>query len=243
MARNRSLGGGGRGDMIDVQPKRAFLVRLLQQRGGATLTDLQTTTGLSRSALRHHLTLLERDGFVRERLVRSGAGRPPIVYELVPAPERGPTESSLPLLAAIFRAVEEHGADHLAQILESVAADIAARHTYITRIPEVEARIRATLALLLEDAGAAEVNRVGSRFEIILHTCPLIGLARECNEVCEITRRLLGRLVGAQAGRSEGGRRMSAATPQPEKHRGPAPAGSPEARRGGAARREFLEAA
>ncbi|KRT77590.1 MAG: putative transcriptional regulator [Armatimonadetes bacterium CSP1-3] len=189
--------------MIDVQPTRAFLVRLLQQRGGATVTDLQTTTGLSRSALRHHLTLLERDGFVRERLVRSGAGRPPIVYELVPAPERGPTESSLTLLAAIFRAVEEHGADHLEQILESVAADIAARHTYITRIPEVEARIRATLALLLEDAGAAEVNRVGSRFEIILHTCPLIGLARECNEVCEITRRLLGRLVGARVEQRE----------------------------------------
>jgi len=125
------------------------------------------------------------------------------VYELVPAPERGPTESSLTLLAAIFRAVEEHGADHLEQILESVAADIAARHTYITRIPEVEARIRATLALLLEDVGAAEVNRVGSRFEIILHTCPLIGLARECNEVCEITRRLLGRLVGARVEQRE----------------------------------------
>src|SRR3972149_2857260 len=99
--------------------------------------------GLSSSPLRHPLPLLERDGFVRDRLVRGGAGLPPIVYELVPAPERGPTESSLTLLAAIFRAVEEHGADHLEQILESVAAAIAARHTYITRIPEVEASIRA----------------------------------------------------------------------------------------------------
>src|SRR3970282_872447 len=125
MARNRSLGGGGRADMIDVQPTRAFLVRLLQQRGGATLTDLQTTTGLSRSALRHHLTLLVRAGFVRDRLVSHGAGRPPIVSELAPAPERGPTESSLTLLAAIFRAVEEHGADHLEQILESGGAGIA----------------------------------------------------------------------------------------------------------------------
>src|SRR3989304_6719771 len=98
MARNRSLGGGGRADMIDVQPTRAFLVRLLQQRGGATVTDLQTTTGLSRSALRHHLTLLERDGFVRERLVRSGAGGPPIVYELVPPSEGGGTQSPPTLL-------------------------------------------------------------------------------------------------------------------------------------------------
>src|SRR3972149_4698487 len=102
MARNRSLSGGGRADMIDGQPTRGLLVALPQQRGGATLTDLQTTTGLSRSALRHPLPLLERDGFVRERLVRSGAGRPPIVYELVPAPERGPTESSLTLLPPLF---------------------------------------------------------------------------------------------------------------------------------------------
>lgn len=65
-----------------MYPTRAEIVRLLRETGGCTLHDLVRQTGLSPSALRQQLLLLERDGLIRRALVRGRAGRPPIVYQL-----------------------------------------------------------------------------------------------------------------------------------------------------------------
>lgn len=189
--------------MIDPHPTRTHLLQLLRRSGGATLHDLQRRTGLSRSALRQHLTLLERDGLIRERLARGRTGRPPIVYEPAPAAERGPSESYATVLGAVFRAVGEQGEEQIRRVVEATADEIADRHREIAAIPDIEARIAAALAALLEDPQAAEIRRVGRGYEIILHDCPFLTLAGEFNEVCDITRELLIRLVGARVEQRE----------------------------------------
>ncbi len=189
--------------MIDPHPTRTHLFRLLGQRGGATLSDLQRATGLSRSALRQHLTVLERDGLIHERLVRGRTGRPPIVYEPAPAAGRGSAESYLTLLAAIFRAVGREGRGRLGRIAAAVAADIASQHQDVPAIPDTEARIRAALRVLLDDAAAGETRRLGPDYEVILHTCPLAPIAREFTQLCDITRNLLATLVGAEVEQRE----------------------------------------
>lgn len=187
---------------IDRRSTRTDLIRLLRQRGGATLNDLQRATGLSRSALRQHLTVLERDGLIQEQLVRGKTGRPPIVYQLAPA-GRGSPQGYATLLAAVLRAAGDQGQEQLNRIVDAVATQIAAQHQDIARIPEAEGRIRATLAVLLEDAGAGEVRGIGSDYQVILHVCPLAPMATEFNEICDITRRLLCWLVGAEVEQRE----------------------------------------
>lgn len=73
--------------MDHSHPSRGLILQLLRSAGGRTLADLQRDTGLSRSALRQHLILLERDGFVQERLLRGRTGRPPIFYQPTSAAE------------------------------------------------------------------------------------------------------------------------------------------------------------
>lgn len=183
--------------MIGRHPTRAHLLRIIRERGGVTLRDLQEATGLSRSALRQHLAILERDGAVRERLLRGRAGRPPILYEPSPGAPQRALESYAAILGAVLRTVGGQGARRARRIAEAAAADVARRHADIAALSSLEARITAALGALLEDARTAEVRSVGEDYEVVLHDCPLLALAGELPQVCGITRELLHRLTGA----------------------------------------------
>lgn len=171
--------------------------------GGCTLHDLAHQTSLSPSALRQQLTILERDGLIRKGLVRGRTGRPPIVYQLSPEPGPEVPQNYVTLLLTLLRAVREQGQDQVRRTVETVAASLAAEHQDIARIPDVEARIKAASAILFETSELENVTRTGRGYEVSLHICRLASVAREFPEICDITRRLLGALVGAEVEQRE----------------------------------------
>src|SRR5438552_10682885 len=66
---------------------RGRLVALLR-RGPHTADELTKALGVSDSAIRVHLTSLERDGLVQRNGLRRGASKPAYAYELTPEAER-----------------------------------------------------------------------------------------------------------------------------------------------------------
>src|SRR5690606_28308221 len=63
--------------------RRGVMFHLLQNReGGLTLDELATIVGVSRNAIRQHITGLERDGLVRPVGVRRTGRRPSRAYGL-----------------------------------------------------------------------------------------------------------------------------------------------------------------
>jgi predicted ArsR family transcriptional regulator len=71
--------------VVDYQTTRVRILLTIREAGGCTVGVLRQQTGLSNSALRQHLALMEREGLVRRGLLRGRAGRPPFVYSCVPA--------------------------------------------------------------------------------------------------------------------------------------------------------------
>jgi len=189
--------------VITPSPTRAQIMQILSRDRRSTLTDLRREMGLSPTALRQQLTLLERDGLVQRALVRGRPGRPPIIYQPTSAAGPASEESFAALLSAVFKTMEEQASDRFGQMLEDVASRLAAEHRHIARIPSVEARIRAALAVLFEVSAGAEVNGGGWEYEVILHTCSLLPVAQEFRSLCAVTRRLLGTLVGADVTQKE----------------------------------------
>jgi len=183
--------------VITSSPTRAQIMQILSRDRRSTLTDLRREMGLSPTALRQQLTLLERDGLVQRALVRGRPGRPPIVYQPTSAARAASEGNVAALLSAVFRAMEEQASDRFGQMLEDVAGRLAAEHQQIARIPSVEARIRAALAVLFDVSAGAEVVGSGWEYEVIIHRCPLLPAAQEFRSLCAVTRRLLGTLVGA----------------------------------------------
>jgi len=62
--------------------QQAVMAQLLEHKSGATLDELVSWVGLSRTAVNQHLTALERQGFVRRGEPRKSGGRPQNVYVL-----------------------------------------------------------------------------------------------------------------------------------------------------------------
>src|ERR1700674_3143499 len=62
--------------------QQQVLTQLLERKSGATLDELVTAVGLSRTAVNQHLTALERQGYVRKAAPRRTGGRPQHIYVL-----------------------------------------------------------------------------------------------------------------------------------------------------------------
>src|SRR5579862_6399591 len=62
--------------------QQEVLRQLLERKSGATLDELVTAVGLSRTAVNQHLIALERDGYVRKGNPRKTGGRPQHTYVL-----------------------------------------------------------------------------------------------------------------------------------------------------------------
>jgi len=183
--------------MITSSPTRSQIMEILSRDRRSTLADLRREMGLSPTALRQQLTVLERDGLVRRALVRGRPGRPSIIYQPTSAAGPASERSVAALLSAVFKTMEEQASDRFGQMIEDVAGRLAAEHRHIGRIPSAEVRVRAALAVLFDASAGAEVNGDGREYEVILHSCPLLPAAQEFRSLCAVTRRLLGTLVGA----------------------------------------------
>ena len=62
--------------------QQEVLAQLLERKSGATLDELVTAVGLSRTAVNQHLIALEREGYVRKGAPRKTGGRPQHIYVL-----------------------------------------------------------------------------------------------------------------------------------------------------------------
>ena len=62
--------------------QQQVLTQLLERKSGATLDELVTSVGLSRTAVNQHLIALEREGYVRKGESRKTGGRPQHIYVL-----------------------------------------------------------------------------------------------------------------------------------------------------------------
>src|SRR5271170_5611539 len=67
---------------ITGNSQQQVLNQLIECKAGATVDQLVTAVGLSRTAVNQHLIALERDGYIRKGDTRKTGGRPQHVYIL-----------------------------------------------------------------------------------------------------------------------------------------------------------------
>lgn len=58
------------------------LLHLIKQKGSLSIDDAVNETGLTKTTLREHFIMLERDGYISREYVRSGPGRPSLHYQM-----------------------------------------------------------------------------------------------------------------------------------------------------------------
>jgi predicted ArsR family transcriptional regulator len=123
---------GTRGRIID-----------LLRRSGLTANELAARLGLTHNGIRGHLTVLQREGLVREGGSRRSGTRPAIIYELVPEAEAGLSRAYIPFVAQLVRVLQERlRPAQLDDVMRTVGRGLAADWP----------RIRGSLAKRVEGA-------------------------------------------------------------------------------------------
>lgn len=174
------------------------LLRLLQrQSAGLTVEQLAQELAVTRTAVRQHLTVLERDGLVERGMTQPTGGRPEQLFVLTPKgqevfPRRYSWFAELLLKMLEAKLGQDELAKQLAEIGTSLAATLPP-----ARANDPEARIRALADIMLELGYDARPQDAGSGLPGIVATnCIFHHLAARFPEVCQLDLALMSSYVG-----------------------------------------------
>ncbi len=173
---------------------RGQIITLLR-RSGRTVDDLAQALDLTDNAVRAHLTTLERDGFVIQRGLRRGSGKPSFVYELTPEAEYLFPKSYGQVLDELLEVLDERmTVEELDNLLRAVGQRIAAKRNIPTG--DLSVRLEAAVEVLNELGGMAELEIGEEAFCIRGYSCPLAAAVPGHPQVCHLAETLLTELVG-----------------------------------------------
>ena len=167
----------------------------LVRRGRRTVDELAGTLGLTDNAVRAHLAALERDGLVKQGVVRRGAGKPAYTYDLTPDAERLFPKAYGPVLRQVLDVLGERLPPiELEAALREAGRRIGAAHP---AAGDRRARIEHALAVLEELGGLAELEDSADGVVIRGYDCPLAAAVPGHPEICRLAEALLTEVVGA----------------------------------------------
>jgi DeoR family suf operon transcriptional repressor len=181
-----------------MQTTRQQILEHLQRHGQGTVKELGQLLGLTPTAIRQHLTVLERDGLVAAREERGRVGRPTLVYTLTEKAESLFPSSYDQLASALLEEIRaSEGSERLYQILHRIAQRMAKSLSERVRDKNLAQRVEET-ALILEEQGCLVDWEVRDG-EFFLHefSCPFSKVAKEDSAVCTLHLDLIRLLTSA----------------------------------------------
>lgn len=175
---------------------RGRIVALLR-RASLTVDQIAGHLGLTGNAVRAHLTTLERDGIVEQRVSsRGGVGKPAHTYSITQDADRLFSRAYIPLLVQLLDALAERmSREELDALMRSVGQRLAATHA----APQGSPRERAAAGAAALDAlgGVTELDEHDGALRIRGFACPLGAAVQGHPEVCGAVETLLGEIVGS----------------------------------------------
>ncbi|MCI4327873.1 MAG: hypothetical protein L3K16_09665 [Thermoplasmata archaeon] len=180
-------------------PKRALLLEL-KNRGETDLESAAGSLNISKVAALRHLVQLESQGLV-ERSYRSvGVGRPRVRFRLSRSSARLFPEAYSKMSVCALQFIERSmGREAVVRMLQERSHEVAAESRPKLRGASLPARVGELAQLRSEGGYMAEVgSRRAVSTELLEHNCPILAIAEQFPEACDIERRMFERLLDAR---------------------------------------------
>lgn len=189
---------------------RDQILRLIVEQGPITAADLAKVLVLTPAAVRRHITTLEDEGLIAsyDGKVRRPArrGRPSRYYVVTPEGQSQLSNAYSDLATnALLFLKEQVGQAGVAEFVERRMDDIAER--YLDEIDaagsDPSARAEALAAALTRDGFAATIRTLnhGRALQLCQGHCPVLDVASEFPEMCEVETEAFSRLLGVHVQR------------------------------------------
>jgi predicted ArsR family transcriptional regulator len=186
-----------------VHETRQRIVELLRLQGSHTVESLCAALGISRTAVKSHLTGLRAEGLVRRRGLRPGVRRPSNVYELTPEADRLFPKIYDDFAAALIDEIRQQRPNDLQGYLDRIADRWIARD--LPRVSGLHGleRIERAKEILAERGFMPVLEQMPDGYQLHEHNCPLMRLTADYPEVCNMVHRWLEALLGTQLNRTQ----------------------------------------
>ena len=166
----------------------------LIRRSPTTVTDIASRLGLTYTAVRSHLSALERDGLIRTGGMRRGGTKPAVVYELAPGADDVLSRAYMPFASHLVRALTERLPEpELDEIMRDVGSRLAAE--WPRPQGTLGDRVENMSALLTELGAPNEIERTETGWRIRGFGCLLAATVHNRPHVCRAMESLLTTLV------------------------------------------------
>lgn len=182
-----------------MQATRERILKILKERGQATVKELSEALDLTTVTIRHHLDTLRREDLVAAPDVRhrKAPGRPQHVYALTEEASDFFPKRYERLIDFMFDEIRSHFSD---EDVEEMMSRIGKRIASGVTIPEsadLEERVVVAANFMDERGYMADWEKTAEgNYLIHVANCPYEGVARRHQEVCRIDQTLLIELLG-----------------------------------------------
>ncbi len=150
---------------------------------------------LTDNAIRAHLATLERDGFVRQRGVRRGSGKPSYIYSLTPEADQLFPKAYVQVLNQLLEVLNAHMVPaEVEKLMRIVGRRIAAQ--WSIQGSDLHTRLELAVNVINELGGLGELEQRDGTYYIRGYSCPLAAAVPGHPQVCHLIETLLTELVG-----------------------------------------------
>ena len=194
-------------------PRKKELLELIKRRPGISLTEVAQALAISKVAALRHLRNLEERELVSRDLVPGGRGRPRVRFRLREASQGLFSQDYGEMSRCALRFVEERlGRPAVIELLRERTREIYRKEAGTFVENDLSQRVARLVRLRDRMGYMAEIERprAGSPPALLEHNCPILTLAKEYGEACEVERQLFENLLGA---RVEAQHRVAAGDP------------------------------
>jgi DeoR family transcriptional regulator, suf operon transcriptional repressor len=174
------------------------IIEHLQRNSSATIKELEDLLGVTTTAVRQHLNMLQANGYIQRQAVSSGVGRPHHVYKVTDAARSlfdcHCDDLAMTMLEEMFEMV---GPEHISTLLDRVSNRLAGRYASSVTSGRLHQRVE-QLALVLNRQGVLTDVLAEDSNTITLKTynCPYHELAQEHREICDMDQGMIQKVLG-----------------------------------------------
>lgn len=180
------------------ETQRQLLSALAAAPGGMSVDELASKLGVTITAVRQHLTALERDALVTRGPTRASGGRPQHMFVLTERGREGfPRQYSWFSEQLLLSLKREMGSAKLEKTLRILGDEAGAAVAAPTNAPP-EARARILAQRMGELGYDAHVVERDGKLEVSARNCVFHKLAAKHPEVCSFDLGLIERIAGAR---------------------------------------------
>ena len=178
--------------------KREILL-ILKREGQSDLQTLAKRLHVSKMAVHKHAQELEERGMVQRIPVRGAMGRPRLALKLAPsATSIFPRAYAGVTCAALAYIEEKLGRKGVEEALRRRQTDTLAGYRDQVNAETLGGRVHQLAELRDKEGYMAEDRRSGSsKFEILEHNCPIIAIAENYWEACQVEREMFRKVLDA----------------------------------------------